>query len=71
MYRQCGAIVNRITEPSMLELVDLSPIEMLSSIPADQEHASNEVKGLSVFELSEDAALLKGVKDALESWEIL
>lgn len=71
MYKKCGAIVNRITEPSMLELVDLSPIEMLSSIPADQEHASNEVKGLSVFELSEDAALLKGVKAALESWEIL
>lgn len=71
MYKQCGAIVNRVTDMSMLELVDLSPIGMLSSIPADQEHAANEVRGLSVFELSEDAALLKGVREALESWEIL
>lgn len=71
MYKQCGAIVNRVTDPSMLELVDLSPIEMLSSIPADGEHASNEVKGLSVFELSEHAALLKGAKEALQRWNIL
>lgn len=71
MYKQCGAIVNRVTEPSMLELVDLSPVEMLVSIPADQEHAANEVRGLSVFELSEDAPLLKGVRAALERWEIL
>ena len=71
MYKQCGAIVNRVTDASMLELVDLQPIEMLSSIPADQEHASNEVRGLSVFELSGDAALLKGVRAALERWEIL
>jgi len=71
MYKQCGAIVNRVTDASMLELVDLRPIEMLSSIPADQEHVSNEVRGLSVFELSGDAALLKGVRAALERWEIL
>lgn len=71
MYKQCGAIVNRVTEPSMLELVDLAPIDMLTSIPADSLHASNEVRGLSVFELSDDAALLKGAKEALEKWNIL
>ncbi len=71
MYRQCGAIVNRIADPSVLELVDLSPIEMLAGIPSDQEHAANEVRGLSVFELGGDAPLLKGVRDALEKWEIL
>lgn len=71
MYKQCGAIVNRVTDASVLELVDLQPIEMLSSIPADQEHASNEVRGLSVFELSGDSVLLKGVRAALERWKIL
>lgn len=71
MYKQCGAIVNRVTDASVLELVDMQPIEMLSSIPADQEHASNEVRGLSVFELSGDSVLLKGVRAALERWKIL
>lgn len=71
MYRQCGAVVNRVSDLSMLELVDLSPIKMLVSIPADQEHAANEVRGLSIFELSEDAPLLKGAGEALKRWEIL
>jgi CO dehydrogenase maturation factor len=71
MYRQCGAIVNRVSDPSMLALVDLSPVEMLVSIPADEEHAANEVRGLSVFELSDGAPLLQGVKKALERWKIL
>lgn len=71
MYRQCGAIVNRVAEPSVLELIDLAPIQLLASIPTDQEHAANEVRGLSVFELSGDAPLLNGVRKALEHWEIL
>lgn len=71
MYKKCGAVVNRVTDSSMLKLVDLSPIEMLACIPSDEEHASNEVRGLSVFELSEDAALLKGAREALKRWDIL
>lgn len=71
MYKSCGAVINRVTDPSMLELVDLSPIDVLSGIPADQEHASNEVRGLSIFELSADAALLKGAREVLEKWELL
>ena len=71
MYRMCGAIVNRLSDLSLLELVDLSPIEILSAIPGDQEHAANEVRGFSIFELGEDAPLLKGVREALERWDIL
>lgn len=71
MYRQCGVIVNRVADPSVLELMDLFPMEMLSAIASDSEHAANEVRGLSVFELREDAPLLKGAREALEKWEIL
>lgn len=71
MYKQCGAIVNRVTDPSVLGLLDLSPIEMLASIPTDPEHAANEVRGLSVFELREDAPLLQGAREALACWGIL
>ncbi len=71
MYKQCGAIINRVSDPAMLELVELAPIELLASIPADSLHAANEVRGLSVFELDDDAVLLKGVREALKKWNIL
>ena len=71
MYKQCGAIVNRVNDPSMLELVDFAPVEVLASISADPLHAANEVRGLSIFELDDDAALLKGVSEAMKKWKIL
>ena len=71
MYKQCGAIVNRVNDPSMLELVDLAPVELLASISADPLHAANEVRGLSIFELDDDAALLEGVSEAMKKWKIL
>lgn len=71
MYKSCGVIINRVMDPAVMELVDVSPMEVLAGIPADEEHAANEVRGLSVFELSRDAALIKGTEEALKKWEII
>ena len=71
MYKSCGAVVNRVPHPSVMELVDVSPVEVLTSIPSDEEHAANEVRGGSVFELNREAVLLKGAEEALRKWEII
>jgi len=70
MYRYCGAVVNRVTDPALLALVDLGTIPVLARIPADPLHGANEVRGGSIFALPEDAPLLQGAARALETWEV-
>lgn len=48
----------------------LAGMEILSVIPGDPEHARNDVLGKSIFELSADAAVCKGAKEALERMEL-
>ena len=45
---------------------DLAGMEILGVIPSDPEHAKNDVLGKSIFELSADAPVCKGAKEALE-----
>lgn len=67
MYRQAGAVVNRVTDPSLVELIDTGDIPVLAYIPEDRELSAFDVRGDSVFGLSEDSNLVKGVKKALET----
>ena len=46
--------------------MDLAGMEILGVIPSDPEHAKNDVLGKSIFELSADAPVCKGAKEALE-----
>ncbi|MBQ6372344.1 MAG: AAA family ATPase [Oscillospiraceae bacterium] len=70
-YDRIGAIVNRVTNPEMEDLISIPGVEILSFIPADSAFAANEIKGRSVLELPEDSAMLKGVEKALQKIEIL
>ena len=70
-YDRIGAIVNRVTNPEMEDLISVPGVEILSFIPADSAFAANEIKGRSVLELPEDSAMLKGVEKALHKIEIL
>ena len=70
-YDRIGAIVNRVTNPEMEDLISIPDVEILSFIPADSAFAANEIKGRSVLELPEDSAMLKGVEKALHKIEIL
>ena len=70
-YDRIGAIVNRVTNPEMEDLISIPDVEILSFIPADSAFAANEIKGRSVLELPEDSAMLKGVEKALHQIEIL
>ena len=70
-YEKIGVIINRVTNPELVDLTQVPGVEILSAIPADAVFAANDIKGRSVLELPEDSAVLKGVRDALQKIEIL
>lgn len=70
MYEKCGAIINRIEDLSLAPYIKVEGTEILSVIPADNAHAINDILGKSIFELNEDAPVLKGAYEALEKMGI-
>ena len=70
-YDKIGVIVNRMTNPELKDLVNVTGVEVLAYIPADSGFAANDIKGRSVLELPADSVMLKGVKEALQKIEIL
>jgi len=77
MYDKCGVIINRVSDRALLESAGVldsiknDNLELLSVIAADNNQASNDIRGLSVFELEEDSLLMKGAKEALQKLELL
>lgn len=71
MYDRCGAIVNRVTESSLLPYIRINGTEILATIGSDPRHAANDIRGLSVFDLPEDAPVLQGAREALTKLRIL
>ena len=69
-YEKVGAIINRVTNPELVELMQ-SPVPVLASIPADSAFAANDIMGRSVLELPTDSSMLTGVREALHKIEIL
>ena len=70
MYEKCGVIVNRATRPELATDPGIEGAPLLTVIGADPRQAENDVRGRSVFELPEDAALLRGAREALNKLEI-
>lgn len=70
-YDKIGAIVNRMTNPELADMMQIPGVDILSFIPADSAFAANDIKGRSVLELPADSAMLKGVEEALRKIEIL
>ena len=71
VYDKIGAIVNRMTNPELAELITVPGVDIVARIPADSAFAANDIKGQSVLKLPEDSLMLKGVKEALQKIEIL
>jgi CO dehydrogenase maturation factor len=65
MYEKCGAIINRVTDPALLEHVQVQGAEVLTCIPSDGEQTKNDILGQSVFTLPEKSPLLTGTREAL------
>ena len=66
-----GVIVNRVTNPELVDAFKAPGVEILSYIPADSAFAANDIMGRSVMELPADSSVLKGVQEALRNIEIL
>ncbi len=71
MYQRCGAVINRMEDPSMAQYVELGDLELLACIPADKDQADNDIRGMSVFNLPPAAAVLRGAEACLRDLGIL
>jgi len=71
MYKEIGAIVNRINDEALKGYIDTGDIPVLSYISDDNTLALYDVQGRSVLELPDDSNLVKGVRQALETIRIL
>ena len=71
MYERCGAVINRVSDPDALPYIKIEDIPVLAVIADDKAHAANDIKGLSVFNLPQDAPVMQGARQALEKLEIL
>lgn len=71
MYEKAGVIANRLPQESVKEYMDLGGLSCLAYIPSDSALAEFDLKGENVFYLPEDAAIVRGVREALENIGIL
>ena len=71
MYERCGAIVNRLIDPALLDRIHIDGTELLAVIPSDEAHAVNDIEGRTVFALPEDSPIMRGAREALTKLEIL
>ncbi len=65
MARETGLIVNRLPKGASKEDLDLGHLKLLTVIEDDPQMALADMRGDSVFEASEDAALTKGMRKSL------
>jgi len=71
MYEKCGAVVNRIINPELMNCIKIDGIDILACIGSDNAHAINDIQGKSVFDLPAEAPVLKGAAEALKNLGIL
>ena len=70
-YEKIGAVINRMTNPELADLIEIPGVDVVAKIPADTEFAANDIRGRSVMQLPADDALLMGAKEALTNMGIL
>jgi len=71
MYEKSGAIVNRISDEALIPYISIEGTDILAYIGNDVSHSENDIKGLTVFDLPEDAPVLAGARTALKKLEII
>lgn len=71
IYEKIGAIVNRVSDMSVTEFMDMGEIPVVAYIMQDSKLAICDIKGESVLKLPEDAAIVTGVTEALKNMELI
>ena len=71
MYDKVGVVANRLPDLSVKEYMDCGDIPVLSYIMSDSSLTEFDLKGENVFYLSNDATIVKGMREALVNMGIL
>lgn len=71
MFESSGLIVNRIIDLSLKEDLDVGKLKLLSCIPDDRTMTLSDMRGDSVYEISETAPIVAGLTEALKVFGIL
>ena len=71
VYDKIGAVINRMTNPELADLIKVPGVPIVAKIPADADFAANDIKGRSVMMLPEDDQLLLGAKKAITNMELI
>ncbi|MBQ8183549.1 MAG: AAA family ATPase [Clostridia bacterium] len=71
MYKNIGAIVNRIPDESVIEHINTNGIPVLAYIPTDSNLAIYDIEGKNITKLPDDSNVVEGAKKALIEMEIL
>ena len=70
MYDEIGLIVNRALFPERIETDEIEGVPIVSVIPQDDAMTENDVEGKNIFELPQEAGILKGADEALKNLKI-
>ena len=71
MYDKVGAVINRVTDPSLNRYIDIPGVEILAFIPTDEAHAANDIRGESVFALPESSQVYQGALEVMKKLEFI
>ena len=71
MYKEIGAIINRIPNKSVIDLIDTQGIPVLSYIQNDDNLAEFDIQGKSILNLPRQSNIVKGVEEALSKLKII
>lgn len=71
MYNRIGTIVNRASDIEAVKNLDYNGVELLAVIGADDSLATCDLKGESVFDLTQNSKIVQGVEQALGKLEII
>lgn len=70
MFEKSGVIINRLPAEIPAEPLDTGGLELLCCIPDERTVTVNDMKGESVYNLPDESAVIKGVKEALRQLNI-
>jgi len=68
LYERCGVVVNRVTRPELAVPERIADAPVLTVIGTDAEQLRNDREGRSVFDLSEDAPVMRGARTVLTAF---
>lgn len=71
MYEKIGAIVNRLPDKEIIDLIKIDEVPVLSYIENDANLAIFDIEGKNIATLPDESRIVQGVESALEKMEII